>query len=56
MDKDFFYREYEEILGSLRSTCTYIGAKDLRDLSKCTTFIRVRQQYNPVFESKTIKS
>jgi len=46
----------QDILGGIRSTCTYIGASELRELSKCTTFIRVRQQYNPVFESKTIKS
>jgi len=43
------------ILGGVRSTCTYIGAKELRELSKCTTFIRVTQQYNPVFESKTLR-
>ena len=46
----------QDILGGIRSTCTYIGASELRELSKCTTFIRVRQQYNSVFESKTIKS
>ena len=46
----------QSILGGVRSTCTYIGASELRELSKCTTFIRVRQQYNAVFESKTIKS
>tara|TARA_Y100001970_G_scaffold253648_1_gene328585 strand:- start:248 stop:1306 length:1059 start_codon:yes stop_codon:yes gene_type:complete len=45
----------QSILGGIRSTCTYIGASELRELSKCTTFIRVRQQYNQVFESKTIK-
>ncbi len=44
------------ILGGVRSTCTYIGAKELRELSKCTTFIRVTQQYNPVFESKTLRT
>jgi len=38
-----------DILGGLRSTCTYVGAKSLRQLSKCTTFIRVTQQYNGVF-------
>jgi len=42
-----------EILGGVRSTCTYIGAKELRELSKCTTFIRVLQQYNPVYEAQT---
>ena len=38
-----------EILGGLRSTCTYVGARKLKDLSKCTTFIRVGQQINTVF-------
>eukprot|EP00939_MAST-03C_sp_MAST-3C-sp1_P004239 g4239.t1 len=40
-----------EILGGIRSTCTYIGARTLKDLPKCTTFIRVSQQLNPVFNS-----
>lgn len=31
-----------DILGSLRSTCTYVGAERLKDLSKRTTFVRVR--------------
>ena len=44
----------KEILGGLRSTCTYIGARELRELSKCTTFIRVSQQYNSVYENKTL--
>ena len=39
----------KSILGGIRSTCTYIGAKSLRDMSKCTTFIRVSQQSNEVF-------
>ena len=38
-----------EILGGLRSTCTYVGARKLKDLSKCTTFVRVGQQINTVF-------
>ena len=44
----------KEILGGLRSACTYIGARELRELSKCTTFIRVSQQYNPVYESRSV--
>lgn len=44
-----------DILGGVRSACTYTGAKHLRELSKCTTFIRVSQQYNNVFENNTIK-
>jgi GMP reductase len=35
-----------EILGGLRSACTYTGAANLKQLSKCTTFIRVTQQLN----------
>ena len=38
-----------DILGGLRSTCTYTGAQSLKQLSKCTTFIRVTQQFNGVF-------
>lgn len=40
----------QDILGGLRSTCTYAGAKRLKQLSKCTTFVRVNNQYNRVFE------
>lgn len=34
----------QEILGGLRSTCTYVGAPSLKQLSKCTTFIRVNSR------------
>jgi len=37
------------ILGGLRSTCTYVGAPSLKQLSKCTTFIRCTQQFNNIF-------
>ena len=37
------------ILGGIRSTCTYVGAENLKNLSKCTTFVRVTQQFNSVF-------
>ena len=40
-----------EILGGLRSTCTYIGAKRIKDMPKCTTFVRCTQQVNQVFNS-----
>ena len=39
----------KEILGGLRSTCTYVGAAKLKELSKRTTFIRVTQQENRIF-------
>ena len=39
----------EEILGGVRSACTYVGARRLREFSKRTTFVRVTQQVNEVF-------
>ena len=39
----------EEILGGLRSACTYAGAKSLKDLPKCTTFVRVKRQLNNIY-------
>ena len=38
-----------DILGGLRSACTYVGADKLKDLPKRTTFIRVSQQTNDIF-------
>lgn len=38
-----------DILGGVRSTCTYVGAGKLKELSKRTTFIRVTQQLNTIF-------
>ena len=38
-----------DLLGGVRSTCTYVGAPSLKQLSKCTTFIRVNRQINDVF-------
>ena len=39
----------QEILGGVRSACTYVGAHKLKELTKRTTFIRVTQQLNEVF-------
>ena len=39
----------QDLLGGLRSTCTYAGAIKLKQLSKCTTFIRCTQQFNTVY-------
>ena len=39
----------QDLLGGLRSTCTYAGAIKLKQLSKCTTFIRCTQQFNSVY-------
>jgi GMP reductase len=38
-----------DILGGLRSACTYVGAETLKQLPKCTTFIRVNRQINDIF-------
>jgi GMP reductase len=38
-----------DILGGLRSACTYVGASRLKELTKRTTFIRVSEQENQVF-------
>jgi len=38
-----------DILGGVRSTCTYVGAKKLKELTKRTTFIRVQEQHNRIF-------
>jgi GMP reductase len=38
-----------DILGGIRSTCTYVGASRLKELSKRTTFIRVTRQLNEMF-------
>jgi len=48
-------RTIQNILGGVRSTCTYVGAIKLKQLSKCTTFIRVNNQYNRTYESTTTK-
>ena len=39
----------QNILGGLRSTCTYVGAPTLKQLSKCATFVRANNQFNRVY-------
>ena len=39
----------QDILGGVRSTCTYVGASQLKELTKRTTFIRVAEQENRVY-------
>jgi GMP reductase len=39
----------KDIVGGLRSACTYVGASHLTHLNKCTTFVRVNNQFNNVF-------
>lgn len=40
-----------DVLGGLRSACTYVGASNIKEMKKRTTFIRVTQQVNEVFGS-----
>lgn len=44
-----------DILGGIRSTCTYVGAHTIKELSKRTTFIRVARQLNEVFVSYDVE-
>ena len=40
----------QNFLGGIRSTCTYVGAKRLKDLGKCCTFMRVNNQVNNFYK------
>jgi GMP reductase len=40
----------QDIKGGIASCCTYIGCLKIKDMPKCAEFIRVRRQYNDVFE------
>lgn len=44
----------QDILGGIRSACTYAGASKLKYLSKCTTFVRCTETHNRTFENSTI--
>jgi GMP reductase len=47
-------RTIQDILGGLRSACTYAGAVRLKHLSRCTTFVRCTQTHNNIYEKSTI--
>jgi GMP reductase len=47
--KGSVHNTIQEILGGLRSTCTYVGASCLKHLPKCTTFMRVNNTHNRSF-------
>lgn len=44
--KGYVKQTIQDILGGIRSTCTYIGSKNIKDMAKCTTFMRVNNQIN----------
>ena len=43
-----------DVLGGVRSTCTYIGAKRITDIPKCCTFLKVNRQVNTVYSGREI--
>jgi len=43
----------QDVLGGVRSTLTYVGAIKLKQLAKCTTFVRVHNQFNRTYEATT---
>jgi len=45
----------QNILGGIRSTCTYAGAQRLKHLMRCATFVKVQNQFNRTYESTTTK-
>ena len=43
----------EDILGGIRSACTYIGARRLKDMPKCASFVTTNNVQNRVYEKFT---
>ena len=43
----------EDILGGVRSACTYIGARRLKDMPKCATFVTTYNVINKVYDEYT---
>jgi len=43
----------EDILGGVRSACTYIGARRLKDMPKCASFVTTHNVINKVYEQYT---
>jgi len=49
-DKGPVRETVEQILGGVRSTCTYIGARRIKDMPKAAHFVRVNNVINRVFD------
>ena len=45
----------QSILGGVRSACSYVGARRIKDLPKCTTFIRVTRTTNEVYRKFNVE-
>jgi GMP reductase len=50
-DRGLVKHTIENILGGIRSACTYVGARRIKDMPKCATFVRVTQQSNEIFKN-----
>ena len=44
----------QDILGGVRSSATYIGARRLKDMPKCATFVTTANVQNKVYEKYTV--
>lgn len=40
----------EDILGGLRSCCSYLGAQSIKEISRCAEFVQVNRTHNTVYE------
>ena len=52
-DRGPVYNTVEDILGGVRSACTYIGARRLKDMPKCASFVTTNNVINKVYENYT---
>jgi GMP reductase len=43
-----------DIMGGIRSSMTYVGAKKIKDIPKCATFIRVNRQLNQIYNGREV--
>jgi len=43
-----------DIQGGIRSSMTYLGAKKIKDIAKCATFVRVNRQLNQIYNGNEI--
>jgi GMP reductase len=43
-----------DIQGGIRSCMTYLGAKKIKDIPKCATFVRVNRQLNQIYNGKEV--
>jgi GMP reductase len=47
-------KQIQYILGGIRSNMTYIGARRLKDISKCAVFVRVQNTHNRIYEGMDV--